>query len=553
MGKKRGGLFDFNHDGKESIGEMYVGYQMYKNWLKRKEEKNSTADYSFGDPVDDSWRDYCEDGSEYDIDPDDYETEGEYEEAIQEAKDSWRDYCEDGSEYDIDPDDYETEEEYEEAIQEAKDSWHDYCQDGSEYGIDLNDFETEEDYDEAREELEAGTITLSFSICNEEYEQKKKERAEFLENGKEQFVPARYLTLEGDYLYAQAIKDYFAVPCTLPNETEEREIEFVQILKKIARTDIELSLQVWDWCLKNFLPFALYDDYCEKNLCKDVILELYDFPDGFTEQLVCYLRDNRGFLSEFIRAGDEPIYGMNVLITSAIRGNALLVADVLFRSELKKAEEDWKEINKLAEDVIRECKNYEEVETIEYFQDNYLPLFAEIPDGMVQDEIPVWEKEIAEYIDHMEETCDKYAYSRRYAWRAIVPDGSLYGLNPLFYQTEEEYLQAWNKRKSNWEKRNKKEETLVADPEQYETDENIFFYCSVRLPFSRRPYSFLTEDTTIEIGDTVVVPVGQVNDEIKGRVIAVGKCMREAAPYPIEKMKKIIRKSDKASGVNGKT
>ena len=538
---------------KKASGKCMLVIKCIKIGLKRKEEKNSTADYSFGDPVDDSWRDYCEDGSEYDIDPDDYETEGEYEEAIQEAKDSWRDYCEDGSEYDIDPDDYETEEEYEEAIQEAKDSWHDYCQDGSEYGIDLNDFETEEDYDEAREELEAGTITLSFSICNEEYEQKKKERAEFLENGKEQFVPARYLTLEGDYLYAQAIKDYFAVPCTLPNETEEREIEFVQILKKIARTDIELSLQVWDWCLKNFLPFALYDDYCEKNLCKDVILELYDFPDGFTEQLVCYLRDNRGFLSEFIRAGDEPIYGMNVLITSAIRGNALLVADVLFRSELKKAEEDWKEINKLAEDVIRECKNYEEVETIEYFQDNYLPLFAEIPDGMVQDEIPVWEKEIAEYIDHMEETCDKYAYSRRYAWRAIVPDGSLYGLNPLFYQTEEEYLQAWNKRKSNWEKRNKKEETLVADPEQYETDENIFFYCSVRLPFSRRPYSFLTEDTIIEIGDTVVVPVGQVNDEIKGRVIAVGKCMREAAPYPIEKMKKIIRKSDKASGVNGKT
>ena len=73
MGKKRGGLFDFNHDGKESIGEMYVGYQMYKNWLRRKEEKNSKADYSFVNPVDDSWRDYCEDGSEYDIDPDDYE------------------------------------------------------------------------------------------------------------------------------------------------------------------------------------------------------------------------------------------------------------------------------------------------------------------------------------------------------------------------------------------------------------------------------------------------------------------------------------------------
>ena len=62
----------------------------------------------------------------------------------------------------------------------------------------------------------------------------------------------------------------------------------------------------------------------------------------------------------------------------------------------------------------------------------------------------------------------------------------------------------------------------------------------------------MTEDTIIEIGDTVVVPVGQVNDEIKGRVIAVGKCMRAAAPYPIEKMKKIIRKLDKSNGVNEK-
>ena len=39
MGRKRGGLFDFNRDGKESIREMYVAYQMYQKWLKRKEAK----------------------------------------------------------------------------------------------------------------------------------------------------------------------------------------------------------------------------------------------------------------------------------------------------------------------------------------------------------------------------------------------------------------------------------------------------------------------------------------------------------------------------------
>lgn len=496
MGKKRGGLFDFNRDGKESIGEMYVAYQMYQKWLKRKEEKNSS----------------------YKVDPYDYkmeEHEDEDKDIFQEEDNSWRDYCQDGSEYGIDPEDFETEEEYDEAI----------C--------------------EAREEMEEETITLSFSICNEEYERKERERAEFLRSGKEQFIPARYLTLEGDYLYAKAIKDHFTIPCALPDETVEREMEFVQILKKLARRDMELSLQVWDWCLKNFLPFSIYDDYCERNLCKDVILELCDFPEGFTEQLVCYLKDHQEFLSEIIRAGDEPVYGMSVLITAAIRGNALLVADVLFRSELKKAEEDWKETNKLVEDVIYECKDYEEVETIEYVRDNYLPLLAEIPDGMVQDEIPEWEKEIEEYIDRVEGTGDKYAYSRRNAWRTKVPDGSAYGLNPLFYQTEEEYLQAWENQNKGWRRWDQNKETPGTDPEQQETDENVYFYCTVLFPFSRQPYSFLAEDITIEVGDTVVVPVGRENAETEGRVVAVGKCTRQAAPYPIEKMKKVIRKLER--------
>lgn len=56
MGRKRGGLFDFNRDGKESIGEMYVAYQMYQKWLKRKEAKETgTASYapSFDDEPDD--------------------------------------------------------------------------------------------------------------------------------------------------------------------------------------------------------------------------------------------------------------------------------------------------------------------------------------------------------------------------------------------------------------------------------------------------------------------------------------------------------------------
>ena len=70
-----------------------------------------------------AWRETCEDGSQYDLDPEDYETEEEYEEALEEEKYGWRLTCEDGSEYGLDPEDYETEDEYNDALYEEKCAW----------------------------------------------------------------------------------------------------------------------------------------------------------------------------------------------------------------------------------------------------------------------------------------------------------------------------------------------------------------------------------------------------------------------------------------------
>ena len=95
-----------------------------------------------------AWRDYCEDGSSYGVSPFDYETADEYSDALKDAKEAtskkgetiaetvvkeqlerkvatkskrhvWRKYCTDGSMYGINPDDFETADEYEEAIKEA--------------------------------------------------------------------------------------------------------------------------------------------------------------------------------------------------------------------------------------------------------------------------------------------------------------------------------------------------------------------------------------------------------------------------------------------------
>lgn len=87
-----GGMFDFNGDGKEDFGEQWLGFKMMEQ-LSSDEEKESEKLFDDEDPFDQfddgsdhSWRSTCDDGFEYGIDSDDYETEEEYEEALEAAQ-----------------------------------------------------------------------------------------------------------------------------------------------------------------------------------------------------------------------------------------------------------------------------------------------------------------------------------------------------------------------------------------------------------------------------------------------------------------------------------
>ena len=117
MAKKKDGLFrkivDLNGDGKINLWEKFVAYKIAKRCVKGiisycdTHNNNSPADGELDLNVlnDDLWRSFCEDGSDYGLDPEDYETEEEYEEALDEAKDAEQEFCED-----VDFDDFDAEE-----------------------------------------------------------------------------------------------------------------------------------------------------------------------------------------------------------------------------------------------------------------------------------------------------------------------------------------------------------------------------------------------------------------------------------------------------------
>lgn len=174
------GLFDFDGDGKTSAWESFLEYSLFEEFANKGTGEKGIG--LFADDDDDNWRDDCEDGSAYDIDPWDYDSLEEYEEALEDARlrsssdgddndddndddendeeaddeedaeeeeaedadddngeddykdddeddddddeedddDDWRDDCEDGFDYDIDPWDYDSREEYEKALKKAK-------------------------------------------------------------------------------------------------------------------------------------------------------------------------------------------------------------------------------------------------------------------------------------------------------------------------------------------------------------------------------------------------------------------------------------------------
>lgn len=101
-------FFDWNGDGKKDLFDTIFEVGMAHEIINDESEEDT------------DWREYADDGSEYGLDPEDFDDEDEYEEALEEAMYGWRDEVEDGDKYGLDPDDYETEEEYLEALAEAK-------------------------------------------------------------------------------------------------------------------------------------------------------------------------------------------------------------------------------------------------------------------------------------------------------------------------------------------------------------------------------------------------------------------------------------------------
>ena len=412
-----------------------------------------------------AWREDCDynDYLNYDIDPEDYDTQEEYEEALQGKKYVWREDCDydDYLNYDVDPEDYETEAEYLEALQEARYGWREEYDDGEYVWYDTKpeDYETEEEYLEALKEESAQEYVVEDSEewDDSETENEETEDGDSLETENEEMndeeaeieeddIPLhqrlpkklRRYCIDDEILYCKAIREHFELPITLPPENKGPELLLYQALVKIARKDILLTFQVWKWCIGTFAPYVKKEEYENSKMTDHILNQLRDFPEDFPKELVHFFEENLEFEEKVIQRINHIefySYEFATLVGIAIRENMPDTAKKIFQDGLIAADGAWKGINAITKDTLRVCCNYEETESVGYFEQELLPLIKAYRDGMIRDEVEVWEADIRKY--------EKEVYRQKYAWKEYYRGRELYGLNLDDYEDEDAFSKVY--------------------------------------------------------------------------------------------------------------
>ena len=539
---------------------------------------------------------------EYGIDRDDYVTREDYLEAVREAKHGWRNIAEDGFEYGLDPEDFETLEEYEEALEDAQ-----FFSSQSSGLSNDEDIDTDDEIS-AYDDAESISIPMSFSIevsypgkdqlkeiKETDYPNKRTYDAAYalceIEHGNpyipsgttkeaeaarhkfvlsQSCVAARYLTRYDGFIFVQAVKDHFRLPIEVLDEDNEVKNYFSDFFMELAEEDVALAIDVWVWCIKEF---GAYQRYMKRTwtIYNQILSSMDDYPDEFIDSLINRLGDDKDFCNGVLSECPDTPDCVPGLIVRALKTDREKIAQVIFIAAMKnaKAKSKWKE--DILESMISECSDWKELETMESFQKYILPIAEKIDDKRIQRVLPKMVKEIEDYIRYVESSEEKYQFSRRFAWRATCVDGSKYGISPLNYETEQEYLDAIEERKYSWRKYCNKR--FGVSPENYETrqeydeavkiaaeketqimrelrdsepvDTKVYKFCKVSLDYPYKPYYYyLVGDLKLEIGDHVIVPFGNKNDLKDAVVMSIGACAGCAFPCKIESIKYVKEKRD---------
>lgn len=558
-----GGMFDFNRDGREDFGEQWLALKIFEECAK---QNNSPSDDSFDVPCS---RHY-DDAMLYDsFDCD--------------SSQDWRDFCDDGSDVGLDPYDFESEEEYEEALAEAR------VPAPNPITLTINveipgmkalsaikpaDYPNKRKYYAAYHLCDAQQGTAY--IPDDTTVEAEIERCRFILDS--DTIAAKYLTVFNGFLYAQAVKEHFALPVEIPDEDDTIETVWTDLMLEVAEEDPELAVEIWGWCIKQFGPYPQYMQD-RRTLYNFTMCSISDYPEEFLDIAARSIGSDPEFCDKLLTRSPEFPGCCAPLIVKALEMGMPQKAALMFIAAMLNPAGKGKDFEELIEEIISHCSDWETLETMESFQANILPIIQKMDNKRIVRLYPQFAKKVEDYIRYVETSRARYQYSRRYTWRNHCADGSAYGIDPLDYETEQEYNQAIYDEKYAWRSWAAYDgEKYGIDPTSFECeddfyaavekarvivlqkkrtaqvscknhsspmdqgDKNVYTFCGVMFEGNNTLYYYRTNDNTIAVGDLVVVPTGRDGKEVVVEVLTVQKHRRATAPYPVDRTRFIKRK-----------
>lgn len=329
-----------------------------------------------------------------------------------------------------------------------------------------------------------------------------------------------------------------------------------------------------------------------------VIYDVSYGQEALLQALVEWAEFHPDFLELLLRDNPETPDCPEVLITAALKVGKSAVAEQMFAMFQANSHVMAADIERLVDACIDECECHDDPGIMTAFRDSVYATVKRIADPEISCLFGEWDESISAHLEeyrHEQEELEDSSFVmnvksmelvRLSDEQAAAPPSVDYDPStgmasvviPIEAETEEEALRmiAGNPslRQRAMDATRAKlldspaEPSLPAEAKQEEAglaeqkapaarsekqpredaaeallDDTIYDVCGVLYPDGMRVYSYLVGGLDVEIGDEVIVPV-RSHTELKGTIVSLIRCKRIAAPYPIDKMKKILRKAE---------
>lgn len=320
-------------------------------------------------------------------------------------------------------------------------------------------------------------------------------------------------------------------------------------LDRIKSYSVQSACAILKWIYKEFAPYREFDR--EKFGRVSAFILSVD-EDDYKDELYKFIRKQSDFVAEIFR---YDVADFNKHTFKNIAFEALHQNDTQTALKLTKAfllTDSFKPMTKiswfsdLAKTAIYKC----DIKAAKLYLEKIHPLLGTLENNVTAKAITEIKENVKDFfkshgddIEEAEEEPVEKTVKNEYAWRERYNQSAAsVGLNPADFDNEGDcraairratILQHEEKLKAESEKR----DALLAD-------KTVYKCCKVYVKREHKCYIYMVGNIDIRLGDNVVVPFGQSDEVLIGVVVAIEECIKAAVPFPIEKVKSVIRKCE---------